>query len=133
MTTKKSRLVHVGIGLGAGFCLAVLACKGCQSRQLIVHGNSGIMSQEAKSGLESLKVGESTEREVVGILGQPSCQLFSNEGDTGLNYTCVATVMRTRYLFSPKAILTTGQDTYSYNCQVWFSPDGTLKRIDYQK
>ena len=93
------------------------------------------MSRDARRRMEALEVGKSTKREVVQILGEPIPMnwLHGDNGCRALYYACVATVMRTRYLFSPRAILATAQDTLITSCMVSFNPDGTLKKIDYQE
>lgn len=122
----------MGVMCGVFYIISFLSA-GCQSQRLNVHGNSAIMSHDAKLKLDRLAIRVATEQDVISILGEPSNSLFEEDGSKVFFYGCVATVWKERYLFSRRAIMTTNLDTSIYTCKISFDGDGRLEGIDYRQ
>jgi len=89
---------------------------GCKSpQQLYVHGESSILSHDWKS---KIKVGETTEQDILSLLGYPSGVFHKtpNSNELYLFYSAIATVWnKTHYvLFDP------GSKMDTYESREWF-------------
>jgi hypothetical protein len=119
-------------GFALVVCVVAFACTGCCSRKVYVHGQSGIMSFEARQRLGHMALEGATEQDVITLLGEPADRPVEPAYDRSLYYSCVVTTRRDYYLFSPKAIVDGSMDTDMYTCRVYLGPEGTVRFVDYR-